>query len=511
MKMSPGMNISGRSLRFLQTLTEIRRNNETSPATAPTISAIAAGRSPSQAADKVLIDVERTSSLSSINFKSNNRQMNSKTPSVATNFLQGAPGDRSSLSDNTNITFHPEGIQEVNLISRSEPTHSTKRTEQPEIKQEEEASNLYGVVRHGKQAFGGKDPRPTKESQTVSPEVPNNGNQVPIKDSHITTQEIQVGTKQNHIANHQGHATAENPVTNKDEQARPPSAEVLAAYKCLFRTYYGKTPIIDNKDINVSLRQLEAVIRVAELYGSVPVVGPHLGNCLLQFGQHVHEAILKDPPRWLQLSLYLKNGPIFKEAAVHIIGNLGFWPWCTVQLKDFPDDLIAILRNKFDDLKRLIADVERTLFMISIDVEGEEALLAPTDKKRIITWHVVQLWKQWFTCSVSQDEAPKPTGRADGTKYRTIAKGGDAYLPLETVMSHIKAFREPTHLTEVDKQDIEEDLMLLKSFAQKQVQVLCVNNSMLSVENTGIEHLTCASIDDVDISWVNEDVPGVGG
>jgi hypothetical protein len=137
-------------------------------------------------------------------------------------------------------------------------------------------------------------------------------------------------------------------------------------------------------------------------------------------------------------------------------------------------------------------------------VEGEEALLAPTNKKTINTWYVEQLWKQWFTRSVSQDEAPKSTGRADGAKYRAIAKGYDVYLPLETVMNHIKAFREPTRLTEVDKKGIEEDLKMIKAFAQKQVQLLCVNKSMLSIEETGIKHLTCASVDDFDISWVNQ-------
>jgi hypothetical protein len=59
-------------------------------------------------------------------------------------------------------------------------------------------------------------------------------------------------------------------------------------------------------------------------------------------------------------------------------------------------------------------------------------------------------------------------------------------------------------LTKADKAVIEEDLKMIKTFAQTHVQELCVNNSMLSVEEAGIEHLTCAKVDDIDISWIKQ-------
>jgi hypothetical protein len=462
----------------------------------------------SKVSENVAGSFQQTACNTSANVLSNSQQTNSNS-----DLAQAAPTDSPATSKVLDITSAK--VLNDHIIPLSVPGQPTIKIEEPQIKQEEDISssavigNDNAILRRGVSI-------PEKENQAAPKEVPitdctkenwvtNNRNQVTTQENYAVATETPVETKDGVITNNWDSEPAEeNPAINEDEQARPPSAELLAAYKCLFRTYYGQTPAIDTKNINVALRQMEAVIRVAELYGSIPVVRPHLGNCLLQFGRDVHEAILKDPPRWLQLSLYLENGPIFKEAAVHIIGNLGYWPWSTVQVKDLPDDLITLLQKKVDNLKRLVGDVERTLFMISINVEGEEALLAPTNKKTINTWYVEQLWKQWFTRSVSQDEAPKSTGRADGAKYRAIAKGDDVYLPLETVMNHIKAFREPTRLTEVDKKGIEEDLKMIKAFAQKQVQLLCVNKSMLSIEETGIKHLTCASVDDFDISWVNQ-------
>jgi len=386
----------------------------------------------------------------------------------------------------------------------SVPGQSTIKIEEPHIKQEAESPNAGILINTENPILRQEGLMPVKESQAPPHRV------------SIATAESQASSKTPAAAeeNNSDRGDRDNALTQgtngKDQENRvpQPSAELMAAYKGLFRTYCGQTPAIDSKDISVALRQAEAIIKVAELYGSVPTVRPHLGNCLLEFGLNIHRAVLQDPPRWLLLSLYLESSLIFKEAAVHVIGNLGYWPWPTVSLKDMPDDLAGLLNSKIDKLKRLLADVERTLFMTSINVKGEDVLLAPTDRRTINTWYVTQLWKQWFIRAVSQDKTPKPTGRTDGTKYRAIAKGVDAYLPLETVTEHIKTFREPSRLTRWDKQTIEEDLKMFKTFAQKQVEELCINNSMLSVEEAGIEHLTCATVDDIDISWLQQGVSG---
>jgi hypothetical protein len=89
--------------------------------------------------------------------------------------------------------------------------------------------------------------------------------------------------------------------------------------------------------------------------------------------------------------------------------------------------------------------------------------------------------------------------------YRLMAKGGDAYLSLETVCNHIKAFRELNRMITADRQEIEEDLKLMKEFAQNEVRLLCINNSVLAVEEVGIEHLTCTRVENNEIPWLKRD------
>jgi hypothetical protein len=45
---------------------------------------------------------------------------------------------------------------------------------------------------------------------------------------------------------------------------------------------------------------------------------------------------------------------------------------------------------------------------------------------------------------------------------------------------------------------------MIKTYAQKNVRELCVNNSMLSIEEAGTEHLTCVSVGNDEIPWVTK-------
>lgn len=384
--------------------------------------------------------------------------------------------------------------EEPEIKKEGEPSNSltTVESEESEIKKEEGSNSgewMKNVIIFKGNSVAVKDATTNKENQVATKETPS------------TTEETQVSTKETPSTTGETHVATM-------EKATQPSGELLSAYHNLFLIYYGRAPIIDTKDIDTALQQAEILIRVAELYGSIPIVRPYLGNCMMQFGRDVYTAILQDPPRWLQLSLYLESAPIFKEAIIHIIGNLPNWPWSTVQLRDFPDDLKGsngFFERKLDYLESLQRDVDRKLTMSSIKINGEEAQLDPENKRTYNTWLVLQLWKNWFTRSISKDESSNPSVCGSGTVYRLISKGGDAYLPSETIVAQIKALRDLNRMVKGDKQEIEEDLKLMKDFAQKEVRLLCVNNSMLSVEEADIEHLTCTKVENDELPWVKND------
>jgi hypothetical protein len=491
----------------LQTLTEVRKPTQILSTQHGAL--INAGSSnSSNAVERRLANVEQSSSNTNASVLSSIHQRNSHS-------LSATPKPRPlqiSTSQSPSATSPLIEAQGKEVDSLTLPILPNLVIGEPVIKQEEGIStSTLTDIEHP--ILSSEDYTPLTESQAATNQVQNaaEDNRVANKHKQAVSQEVPVSTKERQVVtdNNQEVTPKENRAINQENQAAPPKDEVLAAYKCLFRIFYGKPTNIEINNINEALRQVEAVVRVAELYGSIPLVRAHLANSLLQYGRDLYAAILQDPPRWLQLSLYLESALIFKEAAVHIIGNLGHWPWATVQLQDYPKDFRgpdSLFQRNVDELKLLMADVERTLFLISINVEGEGGLLAPTDKRTINTWYVVQLWKHWFSQAITKDEVPKRTKRSDSTKYRLIAKGGEAYLPLELIINQIKAFREPIRLTEADEQGIEEDLKMIKAFAQKQMGKLCANKSMLSAEEAGIEHLTCLGIDNDDIPWLKEEV-----
>ncbi|KAH6719837.1 hypothetical protein BKA61DRAFT_459699, partial [Leptodontidium sp. MPI-SDFR-AT-0119] len=125
-----------------------------------------------------------------------------------------------------------------------------------------------------------------------------------------------------------------------------PSTETLLAYNNLFLIYYSQAPAIDSQDIDIALQQSELLIKVARLYGSITLVRPYINSALMLFGRDLYMAVMADPPRWIQLSMYLESAPIFQEAIIHIVANHPYWPWPTVKLDELYDPVFEIIEQK---------------------------------------------------------------------------------------------------------------------------------------------------------------------
>jgi hypothetical protein len=111
------------------------------------------------------------------------------------------------------------------------------------------------------------------------------------------------------------------------------------------------------------------------------------------------------------------------------------------------------------------------------------------------TWLVVQIWRDWFCRQMAVAHLnPHKTGQL----YRTLAKSGDAYLSTATVKDVIEKIRDPV---KVEPDELIEDLELLKKFAQEAVKELCENNSMVDIQEAGIDYLTCTRIMDEELPW----------
>ncbi|KAE8451176.1 hypothetical protein EG329_004340 [Mollisiaceae sp. DMI_Dod_QoI] len=276
-----------------------------------------------------------------------------------------------------------------------------------------------------------------------------------------------------------------------------PSERLLEAYDNLFRIFYCKDPIIDANDIQVALEQVELLVKIAGIYESLHAVRPYVNNCLYSFGRKLFQVIARDPPRWLKLSVLISSPTIFRECIIHIVGAHPNWPSTSTLREELDTTTVMLIEKKIDELRTLKHSIDRTLFLSSIVVDGKEVYLDRDNESTRNTWFVVQVWRDWYTRSISEAIHGKdPKDCALAKMHRTIARGGDAYLPFTFVLEVLEAFRCLKQSTgEVDVQEIEDDLKTLKEFAQQTVKPLCVNNSMLDVDAAGIDYFTCTQVE----------------
>jgi hypothetical protein len=168
---------------------------------------------------------------------------------------------------------------------------------------------------------------------------------------------------------------------------------------------------------------------------------------------------------------------------------------------DLPPEVIRLITSKLDDIRTLKGGIDKSLFMSSIRVEGQAVTLNVDDKSTFDTWFVVQLWRDWFTHQNAQVISGEKYSGA--RMYRAMLKGGDEYLPLPSVVEKLKAFRQKD-LDKLDKQEVKEDLKLMKDFAKHQVRLLCVSRSLLSVDEADIGYFTCTDVENDELPWAKK-------
>ncbi|KAI6708994.1 hypothetical protein JHW43_008488 [Diplocarpon mali] len=166
--------------------------------------------------------------------------------------------------------------------------------------------------------------------------------------------------------------------------------------------------------------------------------------------------------------------------------------------------VLEIMEKKLKDLKALKAAANTSLITTSVLVGGTELSINSLSNATMISWSVVQQWRDWFAGSLARGngKAEEEKNRVHAQVYRTLRKGGDSYLPIQQVLEQLEAIRsEDQPLGTAERKQVEKDLHSIKKSAQKQVALLCVNNSMLPVERAGIEWFTCVNVENKEMPW----------
>ena len=158
--------------------------------------------------------------------------------------------------------------------------------------------------------------------------------------------------------------------------------------------------------------------------------------------------------------------------------------------------MIELVKRKAKLLSDLRAEVDRELLTNSLSAEeGDPVTFAAAPE----SWLVVQVFRDWLA---RQMHDVRKAGRLyDGTVYRLMRRGGEAYLPVEEVSEALEGLRGQGV---GEWGEVAEDLRAMKEFARRAVEGLVRNGLVCGGEGAGAggEYLTCVDVGPEDFPWV---------
>ncbi|CAK3831416.1 Hypothetical predicted protein [Lecanosticta acicola] len=313
----------------------------------------------------------------------------------------------------------------------------------------------------------------------------------------------------------------------KSAPARSAPVDWIAGYESFLRIishvrpqYYG----ISQSNIDTALAQIEGVAKIAHSYkaaGPGSVVEESIESLLLKefsFNRvnHLWNSIAKDAARWLVVAVHLECSLLYKEAFIHVAGCYPNWPWNVSRVdmeKQVPTSVTSAIATKSQVLAFLRAGIERELFCSSITfaIDEDEAVRArvgPDNGPRV--WMAVSCFREWLAAHLWALDGGIPSSQAicshdKGCRStsgicRLLARGGDSYLPLNSLLDKwdYEAVPKGADFEEL----IDKSLIRIKKFAAKAVQPLVKNS--LRGKKRDLEYLTCIEVSAEDIPWEKE-------
>lgn len=266
----------------------------------------------------------------------------------------------------------------------------------------------------------------------------------------------------------------------------------------MFKILYGLCPLLDQGGLQNVLSRCWELVNLADCLRATRTVFPAIVDALQGLGPHFYALIAEDPINWIKLGTYMRSALIFKEAAIHIIGN---WNALEDDLDYLPSVVHELCESKQAELvefKQLL-EARMLTYCPYTTLRGAsctEDINTPCAKDFCL-WTAMTYYSQWFCMAVAEDRTyyARDGGAAF---YRAIYTGGDAYLDTEE-QANTNAF----HMSVYRAKMLDKALNILKSGMSKFVSVLLVNESHYDPDLMGeLPYLTCCKVDDEELPWV---------
>ncbi|KAL9049350.1 MAG: hypothetical protein Q9162_007265 [Coniocarpon cinnabarinum] len=301
-------------------------------------------------------------------------------------------------------------------------------------------------------------------------------------------------------------ATVIPPPANDEEET-----DILHTYASLLATIYNHPPALDPNSLPDAYVQSKLLLRLATLYGTLPIVRPRIEHHLLHFHKSLYRNIARYPPSYLKLGHLLQSRKIFHEALVHVVAQ---WPVHDKYLTDVDERVRDLVLDKHEELTELQQKVDGRLFRLPLRTSRGEKV----GPAHFVDWMAMCLFREWLaeqtplaaksgilktspppSASARADGKVKPTPAIPGRPYHLMMQGGEAYLP-RTELKHFLKHQAPVELYSRDNlKRFERRTDELKAGARDATRPLC--RSFLEGEGGG-EGLYCTRLEEGDWSWL---------
>ncbi|PLB45911.1 hypothetical protein P170DRAFT_429084 [Aspergillus steynii IBT 23096] len=264
-------------------------------------------------------------------------------------------------------------------------------------------------------------------------------------------------------------------------------AKVRAYWENILRALYKIKP-----NLHLPGRQLTAVAsglaNLGDFIGSKAIVDEGIDLALQDLGQGLFLLIVSDPISWLYFGSRIRSKTIYREAVVHLVGRLpGLTPEDLERLVFLPQYTRDLLLDSYRTVCDAKKAAEALLWGYGSDLnDGPDSPMMKA----------VGLFRQW----IAQHKAlgNNIVSWDGGARlYRTIASGGQAYLPGD----QFRYVYSPS-VGELEAREILDRLAQVKDDVKQFVAPLLVNESRFDPQRFGqLPYLTCAKIDDDALPW----------
>ncbi|KAK0291652.1 hypothetical protein LTR91_016235 [Friedmanniomyces endolithicus] len=281
-------------------------------------------------------------------------------------------------------------------------------------------------------------------------------------------------------------------------------------------------------DAETALHTLESVVTLASHYNCLQVVRSAFMSIASTWisGRSLYPAIANHPHDWLLLAIELRSQLVYNEALVHMVG---LYP--NGKLTSLPDELRSLIATESLGLHYQRQEIDQQLFMTTLGktsrqsdaakiIAGDTRIKPVSQHWHPVLWNLVNLWRDYISEHLAhiktgpweRAEATPTCGHSDNIHdaavpecltvagfYRTLHRGGDAYMAVEDVIASWKGPKDRGFEAEVRTHS-----KMLKARAAELVGPLV--RSSLQFERRGrLPYLTCVEVEAVPWTAEGED------